>query len=211
MRIRRALLCAPIATLFTGCASTSGTSSRRRRRGRGTWHYYPKPLNPAFATGEEAKRKMNPMKTRTLLFILAAAIGVLSSGCATAARRNNALVAAQYGTDVFVLDKLERGARLTFADLEELGRRGVPGNAILAHLNRRDDAYRLTTTQVVRRREAGVCDGVIDYLLASRERRIYPAYIYRYGYHDPFGHHYAGFNHWGDSGHGFGYGHGGHH
>lgn len=133
------------------------------------------------------------MKTRSLLFILAATLGLLSSGCATAARRNTALVAAQYGTDVFVLDKLERGARLSFADLEELGRRGVPENAILAHLNRRDDAYRLTTTQVVRLREAGVSDGVIDYLLASRERRTYPAYGYTYGYHDAFGHHYGGF------------------
>ena len=152
---------------------------------------------------------MNPMKTRYLLFILAATLGILSSGCATAARRNTALVAAQYGTDVFVLDKLERGARLTFADLEELGRRGVPENVILAHLNRRDDGYRLTTTQVVRLREAGVGDGVIDYLLASRERRAYPVYGYAYGYHNAFGHHYDGFGHGG-----FGYGggrHGGHH
>ena len=153
---------------------------------------------------------MNPMKTRYFLFVFAAAIGVLSSGCATAARRNTALVAAQYGTDVFVLDKLERGARLSFVDLEELGRRGVPENVILAHLNRRDDAYRLTTAQVVRLREAGVSDGVIDYLLASRERRIYPAYVYGYGRHDAFGHHY-GFGHWGGFGHGFGHGHGGHH
>ena len=140
------------------------------------------------------------MKTRHLLFMLAATVGLLSSGCATAARRNTALVAAQYGTDVFVLDKLERGTRLSFADFEELGRRGVPENVLLAHLKRRDDAYRLTTTQVVRLREAGVGDGVIDYLLASRERRAYPAYIYSYGYHDAYGHHggrYGGFGHYG--------------
>lgn len=146
---------------------------------------------------------MNPMKTRYLFLVFTAGIGLLSGGCATAARRNTALVAAQYGADVSVLDKLERGARLSFADLEELGRRGVPENAILAHLNRRDDAYRLTTTQVVRLREAGVSDGVIDYLLASRERRsYYPAYVYSYGYHDAFGHHwggYGGFGHHGGS------------
>ena len=154
---------------------------------------------------------MHPMKTRDCLLVLAAAIGVMSSGCTTAARRNTALVAAQYGTDVFVLDKLQRGARLNLADLEELGRRGVPENVILAHLNRRDDAYRLTTTEVVRLREAGVSDGVIDYLLASRERRTYPAYIYGYGYHDAFGHHH-GFGHGGGfGGHGFGHGRGGHH
>ena len=150
------------------------------------------------------------MKTRYLLFMLVAAIGLLSSGCATTARRNTALVAAQYGTDVFVLDKLERGIRLSFADLEELGRRGVPDNVILAHLNRRDDAYRLTTTEVVRLREAGVGDGVIDYLLASRERRIYPAYGYAYGYHDAFGHQYSGFGHRG-FGSGGGHRFGGHH
>jgi len=141
------------------------------------------------------------MKTRYLLLVFVAAIGVLSSGCVTAARRNTALAAAQYGTETVVLDKLERGAPLTFADLEELGRRGVPDNVILAHLNRRDDAYRLTTTQVDRLREAGISDGVINYLLASRERRTYyPAYVYSYGYHDAFGHHwdgYSGFGHYG--------------
>ena len=149
------------------------------------------------------------MKTRYLLLIFTAVVGLLSSGCATAARRNTALVAAQYGTGVVVLDKLERGVRLTFADLEELGRRGVPDNVILAHLNRRADAYGLTTTQVVRLREAGVGDGVIDYLLASRERRAYyPAYVYGYGYHDSFGHHGGGY---GGVGHRGGRYFGGHH
>lgn len=144
---------------------------------------------------------MKPMKARYLLVILVAIVGVFSSGCATAARRNTALAAAQYGADVSVLDKLERGARLTYTDIEELGRRGVPENVILAHLERRDDAYRLTTTQVIRLREAGVSDGVIDYLLASRERRTYyPAYAYSYGYHDALGHHWGGYGGFGHHG-----------
>lgn len=145
-------------------------------------------------------------KHHVLLPVLAAAI--LAGGCATTARRNTAHAAAQYGTDVVVLEKLERGSRLSFADLEELGRRRVPDEVILSHLQRRDDAYRLTTTQVLRLREAGIGDPVIDYLLASpervawRARRSYPVW----GYHDAFGHHH-GFGHWG---HGF-HGHGGHH
>lgn len=139
------------------------------------------------------------MKTRYGLIILAATVGVLSSGCATAARRNTALAAAQYGTDVGVLDKLERGTRLGLVDLKELGRRGVPEDVILAHLKRRADVYRVTTGEVLQLREAGVTDGVIDYLLASRDQlaRRGPR-IYRgggYGYRGNSGHRIGGFGH----------------
>jgi hypothetical protein len=144
-------------------------------------------------------RKVNPMKTRYGLIILAAIVGVLFSGCATAARRNTALAAAQYGTDVGVLDKLERGARLGLGDLGELGRRGVPENVILAHLQRRDDVYRLTTGEVLQLREAGVSDRLIDYLLASPDQlaRRGPR-IYRgggYGYRGYSGNRIGGFGH----------------
>ncbi len=139
-------------------------------------------------------RKINPMKIRYAMIILAAIVGLLSGGCATAARRNTATAAAQYGTDVGVLDKLERGARLSLADLGELGRRGVPDDVILAHLKRRDDVYRLTTGEVVQLREAGVTNGVIDYLLASPEQvaRRGPR-IYRGGGYGYRGHRIGGF------------------
>ncbi|HEX2851671.1 MAG TPA: hypothetical protein VHO24_00430 [Opitutaceae bacterium] len=148
------------------------------------------------------------MKTRIALLLLIASAPLLG-GCTTTARQNTATAAAQYGTDITVVDKLERGSRLSFTDLEELGRRRVPDGVILAHLRRRDDAYRLTATEVVRLREAGVGDRVINYLLDSRERvtrrvrfRSYP--VFAHHHHDTFGHYFGGFGHGG-----FGY-HGGH-
>jgi hypothetical protein len=147
------------------------------------------------------------MKTRTtLLPVIAAAL--LLSGCATAARQNTATAAFQYGADIAVVDKLERGSRLNFADLEELGRRGVPDNLILTHLRSRDDTYRLTASQVVSLREAGLGERVINYLLDSRERvarpvrRGPPTYSHRCR---------RGFGHYsGEFGHGGGH-RGGHH
>lgn len=124
-------------------------------------------------------------------------LAVLSflTGCATAVRRTNAATAAQFGADGIVLDKLERGARLSLADLEELGSRGVPEDVILAHLQRSNDAYRLTTSEVLRFREAGVTDRVIDYMLASPERVAWRARRRArvWGYHDAYGHHYPSY------------------
>ncbi len=124
--------------------------------------------------------KANAMKTIITLLILLAAL--ITGGCATAARRQTALTAAHYGTAPAVLDKLELGQRLALADIEELGRRGVPDTTILAHLQRRGDAYQLTAAQITRLREAGVGDKVINYLLDSRAqsawrtRSRYPVY-----------------------------------
>lgn len=147
------------------------------------------------------------MKTRLTLLTLLAAI-LLSTGCMTTARRNTAMVASQYGADAIVVDKLERGRQLSLIELEELGRRGVPDNLILAHLRSRADTYRLTAAQVIGLREAGLGERVINYLLDSREhvarpvRRGYPIYSHRY--HGGFGHYSGGFGRGG-------FGHGGGH
>lgn len=152
------------------------------------------------------------MKTRIALLFLTVAASLLS-GCTTAARQNTAMAAAQYGTDMNVVDKLERGRALSFYDLEELGRRSVPDAVILAHLRRRDDPYRMTAAQVSRLRESGLGDRVINYLLDSRERaarrvrfRGYPAFAHHH--HDSFGHYSGGH---GGFGHGGGHRTGGHH
>lgn len=151
------------------------------------------------------------MKRIYLISILA--ILSLLTGCATAVRKTNTATAAQFGADVIVLDKLERGARLSLMDLEELGRRGVPEDVMLAHLRRSNDAYRLTTSEVLRLREAGVTDRVIDHLLASPERVAWRARRRApvWGYHDAYGHHSPSF---GYGGHGRSRGihhYGGHH
>ena len=141
------------------------------------------------------------------------AILSLLTGCATAVRRTNAATAAQFGADVVVLDKLERGARLSLTDLEELGSRGVPEDVILAHLQRSNAAYRLTTSDVLRLREAGVTDRVIDYLLASPERVAWRARrtVPVWGYHDAFGHHLPSYGYGGHGGSRGIHHYGGHH
>jgi hypothetical protein len=153
------------------------------------------------------------MITRIALLSLTVAASLLS-GCATAAQQKTAMSASRHGTDAAVVDKLERGRKLSLNDLEELGRRGVPDTVILSHLRRRDDAYRLTATEVVRLREAGVSDRVSNYLLESRERyarrtrRYYPAFGHHH--HHAFGYHSGGFGR-GGFGHGGGHHSGGHH
>ena len=149
---------------------------------------------------------------RTYLISFLAILSLLT-GCATAVRRSNAATAAQFGADVIVLDKLERGARLSLTDLEELGSRGVPEDVIIAHLQRSNDAYRLTTAEVLRLREAGITDRIIDYLLTSPERMAWRARRTTpvWGYHDAYGHHSPSF---GYGGHGRSRGihnYGGHH
>lgn len=151
------------------------------------------------------------MKNRIALLFLTVAASLLS-GCTTAARKNTAMAAAQYGTDMAVVDKLERGRVLSFDDLEELGRRSVPDAVILAHLRRRDDPYRVTAAQVSRLRESGLSDRVINYLLDSRERaarrvrsRGYPTFAHPH--RGSIGPHSGGN---GGSGQGSGHGMGGH-
>jgi hypothetical protein len=156
------------------------------------------------------------MKTRLTVLALVTAATLLS-GCATVGRKETALAIARYGTDATVVGKVEQGRPLVLTDLEELGRRKVPDGIILDYLRQREDFYRLTSAQVVRLREAGLGDPVVDYLLASRERaawltrRIYPTYGYAYhgsfGRYPGLGHGYGGyglggFGHRG--GHGFG-------
>lgn len=143
------------------------------------------------------------MKTRIALLFLTVAASLLS-GCTTTARKNTAMVAYQYGADVAVVDKLERGQSLTFYDIEDLGRRGVPDRVILSHLRRRSDTYRLNAAQVSRLREAGVGDPVINYLLESRERAAWRARRYPFYTHH---HHSGNAGHGGAHHHGHGIGH----
>ena len=151
------------------------------------------------------------MKAYFLSLYLLAVLS-FASGCATTSRSSGATVARHFGADGVVLEKLERGGRLSLPDLEELGRRGVPDEVVLQHLQQRGDVYRLTTAQVLQLREAGVTDRVIDYLLGSPERMAWRtrrgAPIW--GYHNRIGHPYSGIGRGGWRG-GGGHHHGGHH
>lgn len=143
------------------------------------------------------------MKTR-LPLLLALSLAVLS-GCATAARQQAVQTATRLGAPTKLVSRMERGDRLTLADLETLARHQVPDVDVLAYLRQTGAAYELTTAQIDQMRAAGVSVSVIDYLLAT-PRQV--ARRYRGYYDGGFG--FYGYDH-GNFGHGFprhGWGHG---
>ncbi len=154
------------------------------------------------------------MKTRVPL-LLALSLVTLS-GCATAttSRSLTATLAAERGAPDTLVNTLQRGRRLTLADIERLAILNVPDDATLAYLRRNGAAYELTLAQIDQMRDAGVSVRVIDFLLASPVRVArtvrYPRMRFGFGYpHYGAGHYSGGFGH--GFGHG-GFGHrGGHH
>ncbi|MBP9913938.1 MAG: hypothetical protein KBF26_11095 [Opitutaceae bacterium] len=154
------------------------------------------------------------MKTRVLFFL---AVNLVTlSGCATATstRSVTANLAAEHGASAALVETLQRGGRLSLADIERLTILKVPDDTTLAYLRRNGAAYELTLVQIDQMRNAGVSERVIDYLLASPARvaRIvrYPRMRFGFGYP-----HYGGGHYSGGFGHGFGHGsfahRGGHH
>lgn len=96
---------------------------------------------------------------------------------------------------------------LSLAEIREMSARGVSEATILTALRASRAVYRLSAQDVSALQEAGVNQGVIDYLLKTpelykTERRVYRTYYsyppppYWY-WHDPFwyGGHY-GWHHW---------------
>jgi hypothetical protein len=106
---------------------------------------------------------------------------------------------------------MQRGGRLTLADVQKLANLQIPDDVTLAYLRDSGAAYELTTAQIDQMRAAGVSVRVIDYLLstpsrvASRYRGNYGGGLWLHGY---------GYYGRGYYGHGLGHGsfrHGGRH
>lgn len=136
---------------------------------------------------------------------------VTLGGCATAAspRSLTATMAAERGAPAALVKTLQRGERLTLADIERLAILKVPDDTTLAYLRRNGAAYDLTLAQIDQMRDAGVSVRIIDYLLASPARVArtvrYPRMRFVFAYpHYGDGHYSGGFAHV------FGH-HGGHH
>lgn len=113
------------------------------------------------------------MKRSLVTLLLAAALLVTAGGCATRtsrARSTTATLAAEHGASATLVANLQRGTRLSLANIEELAVLKVPDDATVAYLRDTGTSYQLTTGQVVLLREVGVSDRVIDYLLATPNR-----------------------------------------
>lgn len=153
---------------------------------------------------------------KTKLHLLLALSLAAFSGCATATSPHSleATLAAERGAPASLVNTLQRGGRLTLADIESLAILKVPDDTTLAYLRRNGAAYELTLAQIDQMRDAGVSVRVIDYLLASPARVartvLYPRMWFGFGHpHHGVGRHSGGFGH--GFGHG-GFGHrGGHH
>lgn len=108
----------------------------------------------------------------TLLFV--AVVLVATSGCATTAstrtRTTAATLANERGASAALVADLQRGERLSLANIEELAVLKVPEDTTLDYLRATDATYQLTTGQIVRLREVGVSDRVVDYLLTTPNR-----------------------------------------
>lgn len=147
------------------------------------------------------------MKTRVSL-LLALSLAALS-GCATASSPGSiaATVAAEHSAPAALIATLQRGGRLTLADIERLASLQVPDDTTLAHLRRTGAAYEMTLAQIDQMRSTGVSTRVIDYLLATptlAARAIQRSRTrFGYGYsHFGFGHHHDSFGHYGHGGFG---------
>ena len=108
---------------------------------------------------------------RSLVFFFVATLAVLTTGgCATTASRPRstaAALAAERGAPAPLVSTLQRGGRLSLADIEHLASLKIPDNVTLAYLRGSRAIYQLTTTQISQMREAQVSDRVIDYLLTT--------------------------------------------
>jgi hypothetical protein len=119
-----------------------------------------------------------------LLFFI---IGV--AGCESLAPEDHNLLVAHHVSPV-LLDKMQHGARLEFADIVELSQRHVPDPFTIRYLQTTYAVYQLNTDDVSMLKHSGVSNRVIDYLLATPSMynppyRNYPDYPYPYPY--PYG------------------------
>lgn len=142
--------------------------------------------------------------------ILIAVLGaVCLGGCASTTQHKLAQEATRLGAPARLTDKLNRGGRLTLADIEAMTRQAVPEADILSYLRQSDARYELTTAQIDQMRASGVSDRVIDYLLSTPSQSARRWGSYPYGFRT-YGYDHFGRGYYGSFGHGFGH-HGGHH
>ena len=156
------------------------------------------------------------MKRPLLTLFVCTVVLLTTGGCATAAssRSTAASSAAERGAPAALVTTLQRGGRLSLADIERLASLQVPDDTTIAYLRQSGAAYELTLAQIDEMRSVGVSARVIDYMLASPARVartvIYPRMRFGFGYPHYGARHYSG-----GFGHGFGHGgfghRGGHH
>ncbi len=142
--------------------------------------------------------------------VLIAVLGAVTfSGCASTTQHKVAQEATRLGAPASLTDKLNRGGRLTLADIETMTRQAVPEADILSYLRQSGARYELTTAQIDQLRASGVSDRVIDYLLSTPGQSARRWGSYPYGFRS-YGYSYFGHGYYGWPGHGFGH-HGGRH
>ncbi len=143
------------------------------------------------------------MKTFRLKNLLVAAVALLlTAGCATTSstRTTTATVAAERGAPPALVSALQRGARLSLADIETLSALKTPDVTTLAYLRQSGASYKLTLTQIDQMRGAGVSPVVIDHLLSTPARvsrtSSYSRVRFGSGYsHRGYGYRSRGFGH----------------
>lgn len=104
--------------------------------------------------------------SRAFLFTALLVPGVMTSA-STPAQRASADTVAAAGAPLSVVEKMQRGTALTFADIQELARYRVPDDATLTYLRSTKTSYRLTTETFDGLRGSGVSDRVLNYLLLA--------------------------------------------
>ena len=129
---------------------------------------------------------------RTLIVLL---ILIAAAGCATSAdRRFLTRQLDPKGVDAALAAKIEKGKRLDLSDIEQLVRRGIPDESIIAHIRETRATYTLTTSDIDRLRTEEVSQNLIDFLLSTPtlygdERPYGRPYRYSLGFH--LGHHHG--------------------
>ncbi|MDO8544818.1 MAG: hypothetical protein Q7S40_30610 [Opitutaceae bacterium] len=115
------------------------------------------------------------MKTSSAFLLTAMLVPAAMTFASTSAQRASADTAAAAGTPLFVVEKMQRGTSLTFADIQELARHRMPDDATIAYLRSTKMSYRLTTESFDRLRAAGVSERVMNHLLLASPLEVMPS------------------------------------
>lgn len=137
---------------------------------------------------------------RPRIFSVLAACAVLT-GCASLSEADRTIL-TQHRVSPTLIASMSRGRSLSLADIIELSEHRLPPSFILRYIRSTYAVYRLSSSDVITLRRAGVSPVVIDYLLttpeqqAARDAALSSSFIYDDDWlFDPGPHYYRSHGH----------------
>ena len=126
------------------------------------------------------------MKLSRLLSLLLVPFLLTACGLSDQQKADYASV-QRSGVSSATYDKMLHGDALSISDIENLAHARVNDGVVLRYLRNQGTIYTLNSNDVIRLRQAGVSQSVIDYMLQTARYYDSDPYFYDYPYaYDPF-------------------------